>query len=316
MRRIMLSNTLAAPTAASQGRQPQASGTLEPSATDQQYVTVIGSVSAHFPSLSVEKEFVQAISDIGTSADQVSVFDVTDEIGLEKVNSLPNLNALLYQCLSQPSYFYIAREMVWTFRGYNGQELFTLLPPTNHRLTQLINALKPLDSGEPARLQLSGQIQTLPNSLLNAFDLPIVTVSHLKVCSSDQIAKQVQSALSGTQADRLNDLIQEILSLSQNDGLSDSDRGVNYVLYNNLELYIHSYQFLYGSEDNGPNPSGYQLVCVRTEPQRYRQSRVVKVIFDYQGINSGATQSWFSTVDVTAQYPYLLKSFSRYLLRR
>ncbi|MBU2899030.1 hypothetical protein [Vibrio hepatarius] len=64
---------------------------------------------------------------------------------------------------------------------------------------------------------------------------------------------------------------------------------------------------------SGPNPNGYQLVNVEVVTDWSGDRLVSKLIFNYQGINTGAKQSWYSTVDVTGEYPFSLAKWKRFL---
>lgn len=276
----------------------------------QSYVYVIGHINAHFPNLSIEKEFQQA----ALLADQpiTGLSTVSDEVALAQVNQLPDLDSQLYTLLSQPQYNYIARQMSWTLNNADNNQIYTLLPTSNQRLQQFIAAIAPQSDQQPQQVILVGSVLpdqggTLPKVLVSN-TTPANTSTLINVVANGQLTSQ-------TQLNDLTALTLEILSLSANDGETDSDRALNYALYQHPLIYKMSYELGYSVSSTSPNPSGYQLLNVRVLLQNSGNRSVASIIFDYGGINTGARQSWYCTVDVTGEYPFLLTPWARYLSR-
>lgn len=317
---LLISNTLAATditTGILAGNRKQG---ISPAETGvQQNVYAVGTLQARFPSLSVEKEFFQALpspSTGGSTSDGGISFDVSDEVGLLQLNLSQNLTGNLYTVLSQAENFYIAREMCWSLTNTDGNEIYSIIPASNQRLNELIGAIKPDTNGNLQNYIITGGMKAgfVNPSCMNG-DAPVVMLVNLLPASTEQIVSKVTQQDNSVNATYLQGLVDEILSLNANDGMTDHDRALNYVLYNNMDIYLRSYQHLYNSNNNGPNPSGYQLVNIRTEWGGSTARKIVRIILDYQGIDSGATQSWYSSVDVTGQFPFLLTGYSRYLQR-
>ncbi|TBR41113.1 hypothetical protein CBF23_010935 [Marinomonas agarivorans] len=265
---------------------------------DKYYVYVVGKMHVYFPDLSIEKEFYQACLLSGVD---VSLLEgVNDEVSLAQLNSNASLSALLYKGLSKPENGYVAREMSWTFNNVDNNEIYALEPLSDDKLLQFVAALGASDQ----EIIMVGQWTENDR----------VLVSNLIPTKSSNLNKMI--AAEKTNESNFKDLVDEILSLNANDGFQPDERGLNYLLYNNKEIYNESFSLCYKANPNGPNPSGYQLVNV--EPVTYWSGKrlIAKIIFHYQGINTGARQSWYSAADVTGEYPFLLTKWKRFLPQR
>ncbi|WP_394391708.1 hypothetical protein [Shewanella woodyi] len=258
-------------------------------------IYVVGSINALFSSLSMEQEFIQAsITDGETVPPALS--QPLDQVALEQYNNQSQQSQWLYKGLSQPQNLYIAREMMWTLENTDSNQLYNLLPTSSECLLQLIIALSPE----------TGQVIVVGNLTENN----VVAVSKIVAVGATPLAKLSQKQ---TNANSFTDLIDELLSLNANNGGSDADRGLNYALYNNPSIYLKSYELCYQANASGPNPSGYQLVNVKVQTKPSGDRIIAKVIFDYQGINTGATQSWYCAVDVTGEYPFISVEWKQFL---
>ncbi|WP_298769352.1 hypothetical protein [uncultured Shewanella sp.] len=258
------------------------------------YIYVVGFITAQFPSLSLEKAFEQS-----SSLTESQLGKVNDEVGLQRLNRNKQLPALLLQGLSSANNRNIAREMHWILDNVEGNETYTLVPSSHEKLTQLIAALS-LTTKQEKVILVGSRLES-----------GVIEVSHLIPANLKALTDVASLLKSGNK--EFTELVDEILSMNANDGNTDNDRALNFVLYHNAEVYLKSYDFCYKSTPGGPNPSGYQLVNVRVRTSLSGERWVAKVIFDYQGINTGAKQSWYSAVDVTGEYPFLLVKWQRFL---
>ncbi|NAW59342.1 MULTISPECIES: hypothetical protein [unclassified Vibrio] len=259
----------------------------------QEYIYVVGHVNAHFPNLSVEKEFYYAC--VLTGVDVSSIQGVDDDVALAKLNQDHDLNTLLFKGLSQPENEYVAREMNWLLSNVDNNEVYTLITDSDDSLRQFI-----------ASLGLDTQPVILVGQMMQDGR---VLVSNLIPCDSTAVNKQHLES----QNNNMKELVEEIRSLNSNNGIRNEDRALNYTLYNNKKVFSESYNLCYNPNPSGPNPNGYQLVNVEVVTNWSGDRLVSKLIFNYQGINTGAKQSWYSTVDVTGEYPFTLTQWQRFL---
>ena len=147
---------------------------------EAEYIYVCGKITAIFPSLSVEQEFYQSL----TEQDYKSCKPPTrQQLGSKQVSenrtdtpldadSLPDLwevnewnqrDCLLYQLLSKigeklprpvgvpaadlTEFIYIAREVCWILQAQDGIDRYAILP-TEENLATLIKALKPAEGND------------------------------------------------------------------------------------------------------------------------------------------------------------------------
>ncbi|MDN3611526.1 hypothetical protein ACFFUP_12965 [Vibrio ostreicida] len=265
-------------------------------AATREYVYVVGDINAHFPNLSVEKEYYQACVLSGVDASRLK--EVNDDVALARLNQEPTLNEILYQGLSQSQNSYVAREMNWLFCNVDNNELYTLITDSDDSLLQFVAALGLKDE----QVILQGEVQQDGR----------VLVSNLIPVNSTPVNK---SQIANAENQHKKELVDEIRSLNANDGMRNDERALNYTLYNNQSVYKESFQLCYKANSGGPNPNGYQLVNVEIDTSWNGDRLVSKLIFNYQGINTGAKQSWYTTVDVTGEYPFLLTEWKRFLPR-
>ncbi|WP_051484615.1 hypothetical protein [Shewanella waksmanii] len=270
---------------------------IEPANHDDtnNWIYVVGKINALFPSLSLEQEFLQASQIAGTPPPANSM--ASDQVELEQINSQPQQSKWLYNGLSQPQNLYIAREMNWVLENTDNNHLFSLLPTSNQCLLQLISALSP-DTGN---IILVGQ-------RLADGRVAVSNITATNTPALQQVAQQEQS-----KSTSFTQVVNELLSLNANNGESDAERAINFTLYNNDKIYTETYGFCYQPNTSGANPSGYQLVNVQVKTQTSGDRLIAKVIFHYQGINTGASQSWYCAVDVTGEYPFITVPWKQHL---
>lgn len=272
------------------------------------YLYINGYVKVDFPSKGLKKEFERCLLSLGDKGEKRQFLPVTTN----KVQAplTDNIEQQLYELVSKPSYRYIARSMTWRFTNSYGHEIYNLTP-TESQLNALISAIKPRKNTLARPMVLVGYSQA---SL--ASRLPNVDVRRLTKVSPSSIIKSIKATMPNIDVDKLKLIVAEILSLSTNSGDNDQDRALNYILYQNLAIYSRTYGILYdeagGSSQSAPNA---RLMNIQVLPLISGDRHVVKVVFEYHNANGGGSQHWYSAVDVTDEYPFLLESFERFLPR-
>lgn len=273
----------------------------EPSTISTNFVYAVGVINAQFPTLNLEKELYQN-SLMGNQETQLPMLEnVNDDIALQRLNRNKQLNQELFKGLSLGKNRYIARSMKWVLDNRYIEQLYTLLIPTDELLTQCITALDRTINGETGQVVIIGEMHS-PNTVLVSAIIPVMVLPFGEV-------------LHGVKAnnDQFQNLVTEITSLNISRGNSDAARALNYVLYNNPAIYQQSFHLYYQSNQDGPNPNGYQLINVDVNVSNSGDRVAADVIFVYQGINTGATQFWRSRVDVTGEYPFSVSNWEQYL---
>jgi len=261
------------------------------------HIYAIGNVQPSFPSLSVEKEFMQSIP---AQVTQV----LTTNIKSNKIN-LKQLTPYFYSVLSDRKNFHIARELTWQFINTDNNPLFSIEPKSIAQINALINATE-IDSQthEQKREVLIGQ----------KLNEKYVSMTHLFSLSANQLNQQISQLGNNINTSQLAPITDQLLSLQANDGEKAKNRAINFVLYNNPAIYIKCYELLYAPSNSAANPNGFELVDVTTREQHYHNGQQIDLIFHFVGINTGAPQAWYCSVDVSGEFPYLLKSCDRFLM--
>ena len=234
-------------------------------------IYAVGYVKAKFPSLSDEQEFHQNSQQDDKRKSNLPL--LTDDVSLIELNQSPDLDSEIYPVISQQQNIYLSRSLLWTLNDDNNTILYSLQPSSIDNLKQLIAALAPAQSTD------GNQNQNAFIIVGSQIDPETVLVSNI-IAAVPQLNAQTQ-ALSKTNNSQLNDLINEILSLDQNNGASDADRGLNYALYNNPMIYAKSFDLAYTTGNSGPNPNGYQLINVNVVVESIGHRTEANIIFDW-----------------------------------
>lgn len=263
------------------------------------YVYCVGNINAKFPTLNLEKELNQ--NSIMSSSPLPMLENVNDNIALERLNRNTQLYQVLFKSLSQPQNNYIARAMDWVLDNRFNEQQYKLILTNDELLTQCISALGRNESSTDGQVVVIGVTSGEGEMHVTAI-MPTAVMPYGQVCHGDK----------STNA-HFTQLVQEITALDSSAGCTDGARALNFVLYNTVDLYNHSYSLYYNSSADGPNPSGYQLLDVNTDTLSTGDRIVVNVIFKYQGINTGALQYWYYRVDVTGEYPFITSAWQQYL---
>jgi len=275
---------------------------------NSRFVYVVGNITAKFPSLSLEKALYQNCL---LDGDDMSLFEsVNDDVSLMRLNESSRLTQKLFKALCNIKNRYIARNMNWVLDNRFGDEVYHLDIATDDLLTQCIAALErnqEPDKKGAGNANGAGTVVIIGHSR-HAGDLSVDAIMPVAVMPYGQIIQAEQHSNA-----KLRELADTITSLDASSGNTDAYRALNFVLYNNPAILQKSYQLCFQPRMDGPNSSGYKLTGVDVDTLASGDRIVADVIFNYQGINTGAVQYWYSRVDVTGEYPFLVEELAEYL---
>lgn len=300
------------------------------------YVYAIGTVTARFPSLNIEKEFMQAW---GKNPEQVLQISDADKFAV----------------LSQGQNFYLAREMCWVFQS-GDIDLYILRPRSYIELTDLVNALSPTPNQVSFALVIGTLGPTAPPSLCNGAQLPIVTCSQVfsftgqafinsitnEVAKDSALITMISQHLTAqggtgtpattvptattpaapvagasttaglTQQQQEQALVTSAASnafsvltlLSDNTGQTDEHRAINYLTFKSLALYTQEIQM---------ELNGFTLNSVSAQPDPLSGSRHIQdVILLYASTSTTQVQRYFTRIDVSGQFPFMVNDLAIY----
>jgi hypothetical protein len=249
-------------------------------------VYAIGRIVARFPRLSVEKEFAQVAGRAETAGqtDQQAFFNV----------------------LSKPENRYLARQMCWVFTT-QGLETYILLPRDPGDLDRLVEALRPQPSPMDLDVVIGMRGQIAPPELCNGLMVPIVVVDQIysfrRDALIDAIPRPEKMSAKGFAA-TAHELFDRVMQLTDNAGATDEHRALNYAAMRYPAIYATV------ADAHGRNAS---LTGVDIRPSRLSGARkIVDVILSFTNRNNEFTEKFFTRVDVTEQFPFLVTRMSPY----
>jgi len=319
----------------------------EPEPAAPGYVYAIGTVTARFPSLNIEKEFMQAW---GKNPEQVLQISDADKFAV----------------LSQGQNFYLAREMCWVFQS-GDIDLYILRPRSYIELTDLVTCLAPT----PQQVSFALVIGTLgpiaPPSLCNGAQLPTVTCSQVfsftgqafinsitnEVAADAALITRISEFLSaqaaagggtappapspgtpaqappasgtpapgtpapgtpgatgltpaqqGYVANAASNAFGVLTLLSDNTGQTDEHRAINYLTFKSLALYTKEIEM---------ELSGFTLNSVTAQPDSLSGTRHIQdVILLYASTSTTQVQRYFTRIDVSGQFPFMVNDLAIY----
>jgi hypothetical protein len=290
----------------SNGHQPGTETTV-PS-----YIYALGRVEVRFPSLAIEKEFVQATGQVDTAG-------MTDPEALHAV-------------LSQPQNRYLARQMCWVFT-IEGVDTYILQPREPTDLELLTNALtipdRPMDDVNDVDVVIGLRGPLAPPEMCNGLTVPIVVFDQLysflleefvdalkakrkaldkeKDKQRDEVVIDMLKLSEGNFTNAAQVMFRRIHQLTDNAGATDEDRALNYLAVR----YDRIYQLA-----TVLHHQNYAFSAVEVRPSRLSGVRnIVDVIFSFTNRETDVTEKWFVRVDMTEEFPFLVNHLTRFFDR-
>jgi hypothetical protein len=268
-----------------------------------------GTVEATFPSLSIEKEFFQAIDPADAGG-----FDLSDTVDLWRVNEIARSTSTVYNVLNNPANLFIAREMCWFLAGPDGGRRWALRPRNDLEVAQLVAALAPGQNANKQRQVLIGRRSPVPaNPQCNG--APAMTFNRIYPRTAANLVAAILATyppLAQSQA-QVQALVADLLALAPGAGADGQGRAVNYLLLNELDLYYQAYQLRYNTR--APNSNGYELTALQPLVRQGSDGREqVDVVLTYQGNNTGTVSRWYYRVDVAGDFPFVAQGWRRFVV--
>ena len=255
-------------------------------ATMAAYVYAIGRIEPRFPTLSAEKEFAQATGRAETAG-------LSDRQALHKV-------------LSQPENRYLARQLCWVFT-IEGLDTYILQPRDPADLNLLIEALRATPRATDVDVVIGIRGPIAPPELCNGLMVPIVVFDQIYSFDVDSLIKSIPRPEKITAKDFeaiAEELFYRIMQMTDNAGATDEHRALNYVAVRYPAIYATA------ADAFGRNSS---LSSVEVRPSRLSGvRRIVDVIFCFRDRQTDVTDKFFTRVDMTEEFPFLVSKMSPY----
>ena len=268
------------------GAAQTTNGGVAATATAPAFVYAMGRIEPRFPRPDVEKEFAQAVGRAETAG-------LSDRQAAQDV-------------LSQRQNRYLARQLCWVMT-VEGLETYILTPRDPADLDLLVDALRPDPSPMDLDCVVGVRGPIAPAEMCNGLMVPIVVFDQIYSFDRDSLItaiprpeKLTEKAFSPVAAE----LFDRIMQMTDNAGATDAHRALNYLAVR--------YQAIYASAaDAFARDASLSAVEVRPSPLSGTRN-IVDVIFNYTNRNTDVTEKFSVSVDVTGEFPYLVKRLSPY----
>ena len=257
--------------------------------TAPSYVFAIGKVEMRFPSLAIEKEFAQATGRANTKG-------LTDR-------------AAAHAVLKEPSNRYLARQICWVFT-IEGLETYILIPRDPADYDQLLEAVRPQPSPLDLDVVVGLKGSIAPPDMCNGLMVPVVAFDQIYSFDRDSLIKAIPRPAKASAkefAPAAEELFDRIMLAADNAGSMDDHRALNYLAVRYPAIYATA------AEMFGRN-SSLSSVDVQTSPLSSTR-KVVDVIMTFTNRATDVDDKFFTRVDVTEEFPFLVTKMSPYFDR-
>jgi hypothetical protein len=273
---------------------PQASGSCPTCASAAQAsaavspptcVYVIGHIEPRFPLLSVEKEAMQAISRAGASKD-------TDRQIMAKV-------------LQDPNNKYLVRQLCWVLL-VQGIETYILVPRDGN-YQPLVDAYRAEPKPGDLELVIGVRGPIAPPTMCNGLLVPILIFDQIYAFDRGSLLDSIpvpKDAEPKKFAAAAAEMFDRIIHQTDNHGASPEDIAKNYLAVRYARIYALA------AEQFASN-SSFTSIDVLPSPLSGTR-KVLDVVFCFTKRDTGVVSKFFTRVDVTECFPFLVTPLSPY----
>jgi hypothetical protein len=253
------------------------------------FVYALGRVEARFPSVSVEKEFAQAIGRAETAGQ-------TDQ-------------QAFFTALSKRENRYLTRQLCWVM-SIQGLETYLLQPRDPSDYDRLVEAVRPQPSPMDIDVVVGRRGRIAPPDLCNGLTLPLVAFDQIYSFDRESLIKAIPKPdkLTPKQfAPAAEELFSRIMQMTDNAGATDEHRALNYLAMRYPAVYtIAADRFA----------KDYTLTGVESRPSPLSATRnIVEVVFSYTNRNTDFVEKFWVRVDVSEEFPFLVTKLAPYFDR-
>jgi PatG C-terminal len=253
------------------------------------WVYALGGVQAEFPDPSLEREFAQATGRQETEGN-------TDKQAFAAV-------------LSDRENRYIVRRLCWIFT-VQGIPTYRLVWGDPADVDLLVEAIQP--SEDPTISLVIGVRGPLaPPETCGGLTLPIVAFDQLYTFSRKHLVDAIPSP-DDVPADQENqfrqaagELFDRLIDMADNAGATDEHRALNYSLVRYHEVYAQTAR---------AHRDDKSVSAVEVRPSTLTLD-VLDVIMTYTQRRTGVDEKWRFSVDVSGEFPFLVRKLSPYFER-
>lgn len=253
------------------------------------YVFAIGRVEMRFPTLALEKEFAQAAGRVNTKG--MTDREATHAVLTERTNR------------------YIARQVCWVFT-IEGLETYILVPRDPADYDQLLDAVRPAPSPLDLDVVMGMRGPMASPEMCNGLMVPVVVFDQIYSFDRDSLIKALpapKGAKARAHSAASKEVLDRIMLLADNAGSTDEHRALNYLAVR--------YPAVYSTVADAFERDA-SLTAVEVQPSPLSGTRnIVEVVFSFTNRNTDVVEKFFTRVDVTEEFPFLVTKMSPYFDR-
>ncbi|MFZ3168963.1 MAG: hypothetical protein WA130_15220 [Candidatus Methanoperedens sp.] len=259
-------------------------------ATTYPYVYALGRIMARFPTMGVEKEFVQATGRTGK-----------ETAGLTNQKTFHSI-------LAKRENRYLVRKMCWVLT-IEGIDTYILQPRDSTDFDSLVEAIRPAPSPMDIDVIIGMRGPIAPPEMCNGLMVPVVAFDQIYSFDRSKLIEALKEKRPENISEEeftaaAEELLDRITQMTDNAGATDEHRVVNYLSVRYDAIYAKT------AEMHGRN---FSLTALEVRPSRLSGVRkIVDVIFSYTQRETDVTEKFFVRVDVTEEFPFLVTKLSPY----
>jgi PatG Domain len=254
--------------------------------TDPAYVYAIGRIEGRFPRAAVEKEFAQATARA----------DANGKTDRETFHAV----------LSHRENRYLARELCWVL-SVQGLDTYLLQPRDSVDLDLLVESVRPRPSPLDLDVVIGRRGALAAPELCNGLMVPIVVFDQIYSFNRPALIDAIPTPADWTQESFVptaEELFDRIIQITDNAGATDDHRALNYLAMRYPAIYATT------AEQFGRNAALSAIEVRRSSLSGTR--RIVECIYSFTNRSTDVTEKYFTRVDVTEEFPFLITKMAPY----
>jgi hypothetical protein len=272
--------------------QPSCSTCSGGASNADSFVYALGRIEARFPNIAAEKEFAQVTG-------RTDTIYKTDQQSFHSV-------------LSRNENRYLVRQLCWVLT-IQGLETYLLVPRDPTDIDLLVAAIRSEPSPNDIDVIIGMRGPIAPPEMCNGLMVPIVGFDQIYSFDRDALIGAVpkpaksQKTTAAQYRPVAEELFDRIMQLTDNSGNTDEHRALNYLAMRYPAIYAKT------AEEFARD---FSLTGVEARPSPLSGTRnIVEVIFAYTDRKTDFTEKFCVGVDVTEEFPFLVKKLSPYFDR-
>jgi hypothetical protein len=253
--------------------------------------------------------FVYAIGTISPLAPTTAVERELFHVSREAASQGPLDRTTLHEALSQRENRYLLRHLTWLLH-VAGVPAYAIVPRDVGDFDVLLSCLSPAIHETALNVVVGVLSRKAPIHRAGGVDVPVVFFDQIYTFTSAEFIKALprpHGADARTFSRVAADVMSKVLQIASNEGLSDSNRAMNYVATRYPGLYSLA------AEMAGKS---YAITRIEARPLGIGDARrLANVVVGFTSRTTDLVEKYFVTVDVTEEFPFLASKLQPYIDR-